>query len=73
MQARFRKKRFANIEAMLRDVLRNKGEVLVLDAGGTAQYWNMLPEDLRPQVLITTLNFKSELDLYADVGFRCEG
>ena len=66
LQTRFRGKRFARIEAMLREILRHQASVSVLDAGGRPDYWRMLPEDLRPHVTVTCVNVGSELAQYAD-------
>ena len=64
LQKRFRSGRFVMVEKIIRDILKVKDEVTILDCGGRADYWEYLPEDLRTRTLITILNFRSELDLY---------
>ncbi|MEM1232552.1 MAG: class I SAM-dependent methyltransferase [Pseudomonadota bacterium] len=64
LQTRFRGKRFAEVDRLLRAIVAAKGSATVLDAGGRAQYWEMLDADLRDKVSIVCLNFSDELDLY---------
>ncbi len=44
--ARFREKRFALFLSLLEDTFKERGEVNIIDIGGTRTYWNMLPEHL---------------------------
>lgn len=64
MQSRFRGRRFALVEAMIRDLLQRQPEVSILDAGGRSDYWKLLPPDLRARTLIVVLNLASELGRY---------
>ncbi len=66
MQQRFRSRRFRKIDVILRKIISKKGHALVLDAGGTGTYWNMLATDIRPKISVIILNLRSELDLYKD-------
>lgn len=66
LQTRFRARRFAVLEAMIRGILARQEEVTILDAGGRSDYWMMLPPDLRSRTRITVLNFASELELYPE-------
>ena len=59
---RFRRKRFKVVEAMIRQVLSVRGEARVLDVGGRANYWAMLDRNLRDRVVITIVNYQSELE-----------
>jgi len=65
MQQRFRRRRFARIQAMVERLLERSERVEILDVGGRAEYWNMLPASLRGRVHLTILNYESELDMYA--------
>lgn len=64
LQRRFRARRFHAIERLIIDGLVSKQEVTILDAGGRPDYWEMLPQALRPRTRITCLNFESELRAY---------
>lgn len=64
VQARFRRKRFARIEEMIRSLLQDKDRITILDAGGRADYWTLLSDELRPRVQVTILNYGSELEAY---------
>jgi len=66
MQRRFRQRRFALIQQMIEAKLKEAGMVSILDVGGRANYWTMLPDDLRPHVSITLLNSEAELANYFD-------
>ncbi len=61
IQKRFRSKRFAEVEQIIRTVLKFKSEVTILDAGGRGVYWQMLASDLRDRVRITAINFEDQL------------
>ena len=61
---KFRKKRFAKIEATIREFLTAQEDVKVLDIGGRRDYWEYLSADLRPKVHITLVNFEYELENY---------
>lgn len=61
---KFRKKRFARIEAAIRTFLKQQDEVTVLDIGGRRDYWELLSEELRSRVIITLVNFEYELENY---------
>ena len=72
IRRRFRKKRFAIIDSLVRGVTEARpGPCRILDIGGSSRYWQLLDPALRDRVTITVLNFQSELDFYAkteDVG-----
>ena len=73
LQGRFRARRFALVESLIRAALARKDEVSILDAGGVAEYWNLLAPDLRPRVFVHVLNFADELasyDVYTDRDLR---
>lgn len=63
-QRRFRAQRFRHIDAMIRQLLRGREKVTILDAGGRAVYWTMLAPGLRDKVSLTLLNIGSELQAY---------
>lgn len=65
LRYRFRSKRFARVEALLRDILKKQDEVQVLDVGGRRKYWAYMPDDLRPKVNITIINLDSEQSKFA--------
>lgn len=71
---RFRKKRFALIEGLIRDLLATGSDpVRILDIGGTARYWSLLDPSLRAHVAVTLLNRQSELDSHRaelDIAFE---
>lgn len=60
-QRRFRGKRFVHIERLIRELLENNDTIKILDAGGRARYWKLLPVDLRSRVSVTVLNFEKDL------------
>lgn len=64
----FRKRRFALIDGLVRDILAERGRARILDIGGTTRYWEMLDPALRPHVHLTVLNDRSELDLHRAQG-----
>lgn len=66
LQQRFRSARFARIQAMIEALLPSAGRLTILDVGGRAEYWNMLPPHLRDRVEITLLNYGAELEIYAE-------
>jgi 2-polyprenyl-3-methyl-5-hydroxy-6-metoxy-1,4-benzoquinol methylase len=73
LQKRFRTRRFALVEGMVRDVLSRRDEITILDAGGVAEYWNLLAADLRPRVHVFVLNYAEELrsyDVYTERDLR---
>jgi len=57
--SRMRKRRSQLLLPMILEVFREKGEVNIIDVGGTRTYWNIIPIDLlRAQnVKITIVNF----------------
>lgn len=66
VQKRFRGKRFAHIERLIREMLLSKDSIRVLDAGGRVRYWNMLPAELRPRVTVTVLNYERDIQMFDD-------
>lgn len=64
MQYRFRKKRFAVIEEIIKKIIDKNGHASVLDIGGRGNYWAMMDPSLYDKVSITLLNTESELDTY---------
>lgn len=56
----FRRTRFRHVKKILEGILQVKPECKVLDIGGTAQYWNLLPDELRKSIHLTILNLKEE-------------
>lgn len=67
MQQKFRQKRFSKVLAMIERVLSEQPECRILDAGGRAAYWHMLPVGLRSRVKITLLNYGGELAAYRTI------
>lgn len=67
---RFRRKRFAVIEELIRAILDERETARILDIGGTTKYWSLLDPELRPRVEVTVLNRGRELALHraADLG-----
>jgi len=63
---RFRRRRFAQIEAIIGKLLEQADNVRILDVGGRAEYWNMLSPHLRSQVHLTILNYEAELEAYSN-------
>ncbi len=55
----FRRTRFRHVKKILEGILQVKSECKVLDVGGTAQYWNLLPDTLRKSIHLTILNLKN--------------
>lgn len=66
MQQRFRAARFRQVQAMIEALVSQHGEIRILDAGGRAEYWNMLAPGLAAQVHLTILNYSEELEDYSD-------
>lgn len=66
MQQRFRAARFRKVQAMIDRLLARHGEIRVLDAGGRAEYWNMLAPAVADRVQLTILNYSAELADYSD-------
>ncbi|MFO6446931.1 class I SAM-dependent methyltransferase [Erythrobacter sp. NE805] len=64
-QARFRAARFRQIAALIEGLVQRHGEVRVLDAGGRAEYWNLLAPELTAHVHLTILNYGEELEDYS--------
>lgn len=65
MQRRFRAARFRQIEALIEALVQQHGEIRVLDAGGRAEYWNMLSPALAARVHLTILNYGEDLADYS--------
>lgn len=65
-QARFRAARFRQVQTIIDQLLARHGEIRVLDAGGHAEYWNMLSPEVADRVHLTILNYSSELADYSD-------
>lgn len=66
MQLRFRAARFRQVQGMIDRLVGQHGEIRVLDAGGRAEYWNMLSPAVADRVHLTILNYSEELDDYSD-------
>lgn len=66
MQQRFRAARFRQVQAMIDRLVARHGAIRVLDAGGRAEYWNMLAPEVADRVHLTILNYSKELDVYSD-------
>jgi len=66
LQQRFRRRRFARIEAIIEKLIERSDKVRILDVGGRAEYWNMLAPHLRAQVHLTIVNYEAELAAYSD-------
>ncbi|WP_298915887.1 methyltransferase domain-containing protein [uncultured Algimonas sp.] len=62
---RLRKRRFRHVERIIRSVAAAQAKVTILDVGGRRDYWDYLPDDLRPIVSITLVNFEDELTNFA--------
>lgn len=58
---RFRQKRIQPFLNLIRNVYQQKGEVRILDLGGTREYWNIFPENFLNEcnVTVTVVNFAS--------------
>jgi hypothetical protein len=65
-QTRFRTARFRQVQTLIEQLVRQHGSIRVLDAGGRAEYWNMLSPALAGQVHLTILNYSAELEDYSD-------
>jgi hypothetical protein len=65
-QARFRTARFRQVQSIIDRLVERHGEIRVLDAGGRAEYWNMLSPAVADRVHLTILNYSSELADYSD-------
>ncbi|MBU7579424.1 MAG: class I SAM-dependent methyltransferase [Porphyrobacter sp.] len=64
-QARFRAARFRQVQTMIEELVAQHGEIRVLDAGGRAEYWNLLTPALAEKVHLTILNYSEELVDYS--------
>jgi hypothetical protein len=59
---KWRKRRFEIIEGILRSVVAARGEVSVIDIGGTRRYWNLLDDpEIAKRCRVTLVNFASWL------------
>jgi hypothetical protein len=65
-QARFRAARFRQVQSMIDRLVVQHGQIRVLDAGGRAEYWNMLSPDVADRVHLTILNYSTELADYSE-------
>ena len=65
-QGRFRAKRFRAVQGMVDRLILRHGDIRILDAGGRAEYWNMLDPVSAERVHITVLNYGAELADYSD-------
>lgn len=65
-QARFRAARFKRVADLIERLVLRHGQIRVLDAGGRAEYWNLLPETLGERVELTILNYSAELEDYSE-------
>jgi hypothetical protein len=64
-QARFRTARFRQVQAMIDQLVAQYGTIRVLDAGGRAEYWNMLSPAAAGRVHVTIINTSPELADYS--------
>lgn len=64
-QARFRAARFRQVQSMIDHLVARHGTIRVLDAGGRAEYWNMLSPEAADRVHVTILNTSPELADYS--------
>ena len=64
-QARFRAARFRQVQRIIDQLVERHGAIRVLDAGGRAEYWNMLSPVAADRVQLTILNYSSELVDYS--------
>lgn len=64
-QIRFRAARFRQVQTMIEQLVARHGEIRVLDAGGRAEYWNLLSPALAEKVDLTILNYSAELVDYS--------
>jgi hypothetical protein len=65
-QTRFRAARFRQVQGMIDQLVKRHGTIRVLDAGGRAEYWNMLSPAKADRVHITILNAACELADYSE-------
>jgi hypothetical protein len=65
-QARFRAARFRQVQAIIDQLVAQHGTIRVLDAGGRAEYWNMLSPAVADRVHVTILNYSPELADYSE-------
>ena len=56
--SRFRRKRFKHIEELVQQILSVKEECIILDIGGTAQYWSLMGPELLRKCSVTVLNLE---------------
>ena len=54
--SRFRRRRFALIEGLIRPMLTRPGRLRVLDVGGRRDYWDLLDPEIAQRLSITILN-----------------
>jgi hypothetical protein len=59
--SKFRRKRFKNIEALVRKVLSVKDKCKILDVGGTAQYWSLMEPELLRKCEIVVHNLEKPM------------
>ena len=66
--SRMRKRRAQLLLSMILEIFREKGEVNIIDVGGTRTYWNIIPVDLlRAQnVKITIVNLPGTEMIFGD-------
>ncbi|RCS24396.1 SAM-dependent methyltransferase [Phyllobacterium salinisoli] len=63
MEFNFRARRFAKVQALIEDALKERGEARILDLGGTETYW-LIGEDFinrnKHRIKITMVNLEQE-------------
>lgn len=64
LQAHFRARRFQLVLELIQSKLKEKDAITILDAGGRAEYWRLLPAQYRPRVRIVAVNYAEELQVY---------
>lgn len=74
LRRRFRRRRFERIEALIRDILKERDSAHILDVGGTTKYWALLDPELYGRVHVTVLNTEAELAIHRadDLGIAFE-
>lgn len=58
----FRQRRIKPFLKLIEKVFEERGEVSIIDVGGTREYWNMIPASMfeSKNIVVTVVNFSSE-------------
>lgn len=59
----FRRRRFAVINRLLREIIAAKGSASIVDVGGRRAYWDLLSRDVASKCTVTLINLQNELDI----------